>query len=108
MVALVVAGLVQVGLTLERLAPESRHRHRPSSSFRARPRPEHWSGAKTRHLHREAASDSGSRRSILLKKWFPCHYGKHHQTYMDKLNEVIADKPEADMPLGVGHAESFA
>ena len=28
----------------------------------------------------------------------PFHYGTHHQTYVDKLNEVIAGKPEADMP----------
>ena len=40
-------------------SPRSHDRHRPSSSFRARPRPGHWSGAKTRHLHREAAGDAG-------------------------------------------------
>jgi hypothetical protein len=27
------------------------------------------------------------------------HYGKHHKTYVDKLNELIAGTPEADMPL---------
>jgi Fe-Mn family superoxide dismutase len=27
------------------------------------------------------------------------HYGKHHKTYVDKLNELIAGRPEADMPL---------
>ena len=27
------------------------------------------------------------------------HYGKHHKTYVEKLNELIAGKPEADMPL---------
>jgi Fe-Mn family superoxide dismutase len=27
------------------------------------------------------------------------HYGKHHKTYVDKLNELIAGTPEADMPI---------
>jgi len=27
------------------------------------------------------------------------HYGKHHRTYVDKLNELIAGTPYADMPL---------
>jgi superoxide dismutase, Fe-Mn family len=27
------------------------------------------------------------------------HYGKHHKTYVDKLNELIAGTPEADMLL---------
>jgi superoxide dismutase, Fe-Mn family len=27
------------------------------------------------------------------------HYGKHHKTYVEKLNELIAGTPEADMPL---------
>ena len=45
---------------------------------------------------------------FISKNTISFHYGKHHQTYVDKLNEVIAGKPEADMPLGVGHAESYA
>ena len=27
------------------------------------------------------------------------HYGKHHKTYVDKLNELLAGKPEADKKL---------
>jgi superoxide dismutase, Fe-Mn family len=27
------------------------------------------------------------------------HYGKHHKAYVDKLNELVAGKPLADMPL---------
>lgn len=34
-----------------------------------------------------------SRRTLAL------HYGKHHKGYLDKLNELVAGKPEADMPI---------
>src|SRR3954453_11956462 len=27
------------------------------------------------------------------------HYGKHHRTYVNKLNELVAGTPMADMPL---------
>src|ERR1700712_4382839 len=27
------------------------------------------------------------------------HHGKHHKAYVDKLNELLAGKPEADKPL---------
>jgi superoxide dismutase, Fe-Mn family len=36
---------------------------------------------------------------VISKNTISFHYGKHHQTYVDKLNELIAGKPEADMPL---------
>lgn len=36
---------------------------------------------------------------FISKNTISFHYGKHHQTYVDKLNELIAGKPEADMPL---------
>src|ERR1700731_4314520 len=36
---------------------------------------------------------------FISKNTIGFHYGKHHKTYVDKLNELIAGKPEADMPL---------
>src|SRR5512132_2935513 len=36
---------------------------------------------------------------IISKNTITFHYGKHHRAYVDKLNELIAGKPEADMPL---------
>jgi superoxide dismutase len=36
---------------------------------------------------------------FISKNTISFHYGKHHQTYVDKLHELIAGKPEADMPL---------
>jgi Fe-Mn family superoxide dismutase len=36
---------------------------------------------------------------FISKNTISFHYGKHHQTYVDKLNELIAGKPEADMLL---------
>ena len=36
---------------------------------------------------------------FISKNTISFHYGKHHQTYVDKLNELVAGKPEADMPL---------
>jgi len=35
---------------------------------------------------------------FISKNTISFHYGKHHQAYVDKLNELIAGKPEADMP----------
>ena len=36
---------------------------------------------------------------FISKNTIGFHYGKHHKTYVDKLNELIAGTPEADMPL---------
>ncbi len=36
---------------------------------------------------------------FISKNTIGFHYGKHHKTYVDKLNELIAGKPEAAMPL---------
>ena len=35
----------------------------------------------------------------ISKNTIGFHYGKHHKAYVDKLNELIAGKPEAEMPL---------
>jgi Fe-Mn family superoxide dismutase len=35
----------------------------------------------------------------ISKNTIGFHYGKHHQTYVNTLNELIAGKPEADMRL---------
>ena len=36
---------------------------------------------------------------FISKNTIGFHYGKHHKTYVDKLNELIAGKPEAAMAL---------
>jgi Fe-Mn family superoxide dismutase len=36
---------------------------------------------------------------FISKNTITFHYGKHHRAYVDKLNELIAGKPEAAMPL---------
>jgi superoxide dismutase, Fe-Mn family len=36
---------------------------------------------------------------VISKNTISFHYGKHHQTYVDKLNELIGGTPEANMPL---------
>lgn len=36
---------------------------------------------------------------IVSAKTISFHYGKHHKTYVDNLNGLIAGKPEADMTL---------
>jgi superoxide dismutase, Fe-Mn family len=36
---------------------------------------------------------------FISKNTIGVHYGKHHKTYVDKLNALIAGRPEADMPL---------
>jgi Fe-Mn family superoxide dismutase len=35
----------------------------------------------------------------MSRKTLELHYGKHHKGYLDKLNELTAGKPEADMPI---------
>ena len=35
----------------------------------------------------------------MSKETFEFHYGKHHQTYIDNLNKMIAGTPFEDMPL---------
>ena len=36
---------------------------------------------------------------IISKNTIGFHYGKHHKTYFDNLNGMVAGKPEADMDL---------
>lgn len=36
---------------------------------------------------------------VVSSKTIGLHYGKHHKTYVDKLNEFVAGTPMADMPL---------
>jgi Fe-Mn family superoxide dismutase len=36
---------------------------------------------------------------IISANTLSFHYGKHHKAYVDKLNELVAGKPFADMPL---------
>lgn len=35
----------------------------------------------------------------MSKETLEFHYGKHHKTYVDKLNVLVEGKPEAKMPL---------
>ena len=51
---------------------------------------------------------------FISKNTIGFHYGKHHKTYVDNLNELVAGKPEADMSLeaivkgAAGKAEKVA
>ena len=36
---------------------------------------------------------------VISARTIGLHYGKHHKTYVTKLNELVAGKPYADMPL---------
>ena len=36
---------------------------------------------------------------VVSAKTIGLHYGKHHRTYVNKLNELVAGTPFADMPL---------
>ena len=36
---------------------------------------------------------------FISKNTIGFHYGKHHRTYVDNLNNLVAGKPEADLPL---------
>ena len=36
---------------------------------------------------------------VISAKTIGLHYGKHHKTYVDKLNELVAGTPFAEMPL---------
>ena len=36
---------------------------------------------------------------VISAKTIGLHYGKHHRTYVNKLNELVAGTPMADMPL---------
>ena len=36
---------------------------------------------------------------VVSAKTIGLHYGKHHRTYVNKLNELVAGTPMADMPL---------
>ena len=43
---------------------------------------------------------------VVSAKTIGLHYGKHHRTYVNKLNELVAGTPLADMPLERVIAES--
>ena len=36
---------------------------------------------------------------VISARTIGLHYGKHHRTYVNKLNELVAGTPFADMPL---------
>ena len=36
---------------------------------------------------------------VISSRTIGLHYGKHHKTYVDKLNEMVAGTRYADMPL---------
>ena len=36
---------------------------------------------------------------VVSSRTIGLHYGKHHKTYVDKLNELVAGTPMADLPL---------
>jgi Fe-Mn family superoxide dismutase len=41
----------------------------------------------------------GALAPVVSAKTIGLHYGKHHRTYVTKLNELVAGTPMADMPL---------
>lgn len=43
--------------------------------------------------------DEGALAPVISARTIGLHYGKHHKTYVDKLNELVAGTPFADMPL---------
>ena len=43
--------------------------------------------------------DEGALDPVISARTIGLHYGKHHKTYVDKLNELVAGTPFADMPL---------
>jgi Fe-Mn family superoxide dismutase len=44
---------------------------------------------------------------VITANTLSFHYGKHHKAYIDKLNELVAGKPFADMPLEKVVKETF-
>jgi Fe-Mn family superoxide dismutase len=43
--------------------------------------------------------DEGALAPVISAKTIGLHYGKHHKTYVDKLNELVAGTRYSDMPL---------
>src|SRR5690242_2709221 len=43
--------------------------------------------------------DEGALDPVISARTIGLHYGKHHKAYVDKLNELVAGTPFADMPL---------
>ena len=43
---------------------------------------------------------------VMSARTIGLHYGKHHKAYVDKLNELVAGTPLADMPLELVIAQS--
>ena len=43
--------------------------------------------------------DQGALEPVISSRTIGLHYGKHHRTYVTKLNELVAGTPFADMPL---------
>jgi Fe-Mn family superoxide dismutase len=43
--------------------------------------------------------DEGALDPVISAKTIGLHYGKHHKAYVDKLNELVAGTPLADLPL---------
>jgi superoxide dismutase, Fe-Mn family len=43
--------------------------------------------------------DEGALAPVISARTIGLHYGKHHRTYVTKLNELVAGTPMADMPL---------
>jgi Fe-Mn family superoxide dismutase len=43
--------------------------------------------------------DEGALAPVISAKTIGLHYGKHHKTYVDKLNELVTGTRFADMPL---------
>jgi len=43
--------------------------------------------------------DEGALDPVISARTIGLHYGKHHKAYVDKLNELVAGTPYAEMPL---------
>ena len=43
--------------------------------------------------------EEGALDPVISARTIGLHYGKHHKAYVDKLNELVAGTPYADMPL---------
>ncbi len=43
--------------------------------------------------------DQGALEPVISARTIGLHYGKHHRTYVTKLNELVAGTPMAEMPL---------
>ena len=43
--------------------------------------------------------DEGALDPVISARTIGLHYGKHHKTYVDKTNELVAGTPMAGMPV---------